>query len=155
MADTVAKQIINACFARLQAVQVANGFNTDAGLRVYRGRRTFDFEGDYPVFSVWSPENTPADNRHNERHDLTLSVVVEGHALADLDNPNDAAQDLLGDIKQALFLAADRTMGNLVADLRWTAEATEVPEDGGQVVSVRVFAEASYPELYGDPYTVL
>lgn len=157
--DTVAKRIVQTLATRLGVVQVANGYNTDAGLRVFRGRRSFDASTvTLPVLSVWNPESEPDEMYHAERLDMTASVVVEGFAVADVNAPNDTAQDLLGDIKQALFLhetTADQTVNGLAVQIRFRGEVTQVPEEGATVVSVLVRADVFYPELHGDPYTVL
>lgn len=156
MPQSVAKQILAALDTRLKTILIASGYNTDAGLRVYRGRKSFDW-GDpaqFPAISVFDPSDV-CEAKHEERNDIALAVHVEAHGFADAANPTDLAHDLVADIKTALF-KPDQTLGGLVASIEYKGRDIQLPEeDAGSVVSVRVVADIKYPELYGDPYTVL
>lgn len=156
MPDSVAKQILTKLDTRLKTILVANGYNTNAGQRVYRGRKSFDW-GDaalFPAISVFDPEER-CESLHEERNDYLLVFHVEAHGFASASNPADLAHDLIADIKKALFIYSDQTLGGLVVSFEYKGREIQLPEDAGSVVSVRVVAEVKYPELYGDPYTIL
>lgn len=163
MADTVAKQIVAALAARLAEIQTENGYNTDAGLRVYRSRaRLVAGEDDLPALCIYlAGESFPS--RHERRVDIDGEIVIEGH-IADPSAPaevGDALQDLAGDIKTALFPNGEayRYIAEggqaLVTDF-WPASLDYQPPDlGGQTASLRLSVQARWPENLGDPYTVI
>lgn len=156
MPDSIPKQILSALTTRLGTILIDDGFNTDAGLNVYRGKKSFDWENQdlFPAISVFDPlEEVEAG--HEERNDNTLTVHIEGHVWADPDNPADGAHDLLADIKKAVLLFDDQTLGGLAAGMEYAGAEIEFPDDAGSVISLRLTVKIAYPELYGDPYTVL
>lgn len=57
---TKASEISAELFARMQGITVANGAETDTGLRVYRGRRNVD-ETQVPCAVVIEGNDTPRD----------------------------------------------------------------------------------------------
>lgn len=154
--DSIPKKILSALETRLETILTDDGFNTDAGLNVYRGRRSFDWADAtlFPAVSVFDPVEE-ADPSHEERIDNILTVFIEGHCWADPDDPADGAHDLLADIKKAVLVYDNQTLGGLAASMEYGGREIEFPDDAGSVVTVRVTVKIAYPELYGDPYTIL
>lgn len=133
-----------------------DGFNTDAGVNVYRGKKSFNWVNQdlFPAISVFDPVEE-VEAGHEERNDNMLTVFIEGHVWADPDDPADGAHDLLADIKKAVLLYDDQTLGHLAAGMEYGGREIEFPDDAGSTITVRVTLKIAYPELYGDPYTVL
>lgn len=154
MADSIAKRILTAVATRLSAITVAGGYHTDAGKRIYMGMPSFDSEDDtFPLLAVFSREEPP-QALTGQRSRNTLTVLVNGFLLADNDATN-KAHDTLADVKKAVLLAADSTLGGLAHHLAYLGSEQRLPEDGSTVVALEIRFDATYDENYGDPYTVL
>lgn len=156
MPDSIPKKILLALTQRLEKILIADGYNTDAGLNVYRGRTSFDVNDPslLPALSVFD-ESEEAGPPHDERNDETLTVAIVGHALVDPYFPADGAHDLIADIKQAALVYTDKTLGHLATIMEYAGRETKFPDDAGNVVTVTVVLKIQYPEKYGDPYTIL
>lgn len=154
MPDSVAQQIFNALTTRLEQITVANGYNNDP--EIFKGRRSFTWRVGSPVrITVWSPEASPPEERHAERIDVSLTVMVEGFAEDGGTNPFDTALKMIADIKKAVLGPDDQTLGGLVSAMGWAGDGVHMPEEGSKIVSAQVGLVIEYPELRGDPYTVI
>ena len=78
-----------------------------------------------------------------------MTVLVEGHAIADLIQPGATIRAFIADIKQAALDQNDKNLGGLVHSIRPVGLATQPQEDGLHVVSVRLTYEIRYVETYG------
>jgi len=154
MSDTVTKQVLAAVTTRLEVIRTTAGYNTNAGASVYRGRRQFQ-PTELPAISIFALEEDYSDTGHADRMSNTLTIRINVHDdLENTDNPQDKIQDLVGDVKKALFLT-DRGLSGLLSDLKPIRVATTTPDDVSQSVAAVIIAAAEYPEMYGDPYTVI
>lgn len=162
MANTIPKQIAAKLATRLGTIKVVNGYNTNAGNSIVRGRRSFgetDLSSN-PAISVWINDAT-AGQGNRDRMEVAIGIIIEGFFIIDTDNPDDDAEDLLGDIRKALLLSTDQyvydsvSSKNLVSSFFPTGWVKELPEDGSKIGSVQLRIDAVYPETYGDPYAIL
>lgn len=136
--------------SRLADISVANGYNTDCGLRVFRGRRALD-DSRFPCIVL----HEGADVRDDSRPALAAALVtqkfiVEAHLFCDPDNPNDAAHDAIADIKRAVF-SRDLRMANKVQKLQYDGRVIQPRDDGMNFVSAQVAVSATYSENLSDP----
>lgn len=88
---------------RMSTITVANGFETDIGLTVYRGKRKV--EDDAAPCSVLIEGADTVEDRPGK---LPAVKVAQGYVLGaylacDADNPNDAAHAAIRDLKKAMF----------------------------------------------------
>ena len=90
----------------LGTIKVANGYNTDIGATVYRGRLKHD-EDRVPYCVLIEGEDRPQEN-DGGRLDVTLEqdFVLGAYVFCNANNPNDAAHDAIKDIKKAVFSSA-------------------------------------------------
>ena len=86
----------------LGSITVANGYETDIGLLVYRGRRKIDDEH-VPCAVLIEGEDKPGNTQGAASQQITQSYVLGGYAECDPDNPNDTAHMIIADIKKAVF----------------------------------------------------
>lgn len=109
MADSKRLQILKALTAQLQTITVANGFNTDIGNRVYRGRPDFGSETDKPFIGIFEirPEGSPLYADTDVEKD-NWSLGIQGVVEAGTEHPTDPAHNLLADIKRALSIVVRR-----------------------------------------------
>lgn len=145
-------QILQALKDRLTMIQRDAGYQTDAGKYVSLGRARVTGDDAFPRLSLVTGETqTPAQGKGVQRR---LPVTVEGLAKATKDDPLAAVEELLGDIKRALFLPADKTLGGLLSGpegLEYGEERHIDVEEGGSFVGCQVDAVATYVEKYGEP----
>lgn len=84
-----------------------NGFYTDAGKAVYRGRLTFGANEPLPAIALLEPPLQPdplVQPLGSVVHKQQLDIYVQGFAVDDRNNPTDPAQLLLADIKKVIAL---------------------------------------------------
>lgn len=96
----------------LQTITTANGYNTNIGQTVYRGRLKHD-EDRVPYAVLIEGEDRPADHRDVRDVKVAQDYVIGGYVACDPDNPNDAAHAVIKDIKKAIF----------TSDLAWQPPA--------------------------------
>jgi hypothetical protein len=144
------QQILDALKDRLEEIRPGNGYETDAGLRVFQGRVALTEDDTLPVIALVPGDATVVVNA--QRIKYRLPVTAEALTLADAIDPLVPAEALLADLKRALFRLDDRTLDGLVVDVEYGApEGVEQRADGGTHVAARVTAVVTYMERYGDP----
>lgn len=155
MSDPLSLQILEALQTRLEAIEPENGYNTDAGARVFLGRRRANpDEIDIgPVLHIYDTEDevdeTTATTRENIH--ITLTVVVDG-LIRDLDKESTRLLHLLiQDIKMAMLSTTDLTIGGLSLDIGYAGRTVEYPEPGGDTIGVSLEFSVLYAEPYGAP----
>lgn len=159
--SSIAHRIALALAGMCGAIQRANGYATDAGLRVYPGRQAvFSAEDliDGPLIVIAPAEEfeqpidaAPQKLRHSVAHTVTAAALLDGaDALA-------SAHDLLADLKRALLrvdvprpVEAGQVLGEAIT---YAGATVELPQPGEQVLSVTVTLTVGYSERRGDPTT--
>lgn len=134
--------------ARLQLIRLANGYETDCGQVVFRGRRVPD-ENKLPCLVIVEGEDRPADEQRG-RVKVEAPYQIEGHVVCDPDNPNDAAHAVVADIKRAVF-SGDVSFGGIVRDLRYGGRSISPREDGLSIVSASVEIVVTWAETLASP----
>lgn len=151
MADPSRRHAILAVFAsRLAAIQVANGYQTDAGLAVYLGVAPELGESD-PDAAIAILAGDDVVKYQGENLAIDFPVILAAIAKADLAEPWAAIELLLDDIKRAVELP-DRTLGKLVPRQILRGSTRTLPrEPGSTTVGVGVTYVAPYVERWGAP----
>lgn len=87
----------------LSTITVANGYQTDIGTRVFRGKWKHD-EDAVPYSVVFEGEDDVPPGHSNIR-DVAVrqEFILAGYVECDPDDPNDAADAVIADIKRAVF----------------------------------------------------
>jgi len=134
--------------ARIQQIRQINGFETDIGAHVFRGRRVPD-EDKLPCAIVVEGEDRPADEQRG-RVKIEARYQIEGHCQCDPDNPNDVANAMVADIKRAVF-SGDPTFGKIIRDLRYGGRTINPREDGLSFVSASVEIVVTWAETLSAP----
>lgn len=98
-----ASEIALDVYGRMAQITVANGYETDIGLKVFRGKRKIEDES-VPC-GVLIEGNDFTESRPGK---LPMSKTRQGYVLGgyvpcDPDNPNDAAHAVIRDLKRAMF----------------------------------------------------
>lgn len=142
-----AKDLAAAIAAVLATVTTANGYATDIGTKVYRGKRRIDVD-DVPCCVLVEGNDTVNDERKQEVK-LLQRYIVEAQVQCDPDNPNDAAHDVIADLKRALW--KDPTLGGLVKQVHYKGRAMGPREDGENVVFAGIHFDCEWVENLSQP----
>ncbi len=152
MSDTLIKRVLLAMKARAEHIAVQDGFHYTVGEHVYLGQRHFDQleEGQIRV-CIYRGKTTAKDDGQPVQA-VTLPIMVEVHISVGNDAA-EAAEDMVGDLKQALLIDDDRNFRGL-AQGRLSLLSDEVlyPDAGSSIAGVRLVLSAGLRETYGDPY---
>jgi hypothetical protein len=153
-----ASEVALAIDAILKTITVANGYQTDIGNTVFRGKLKIA-EDDVPcVVLDEGGDKIKADaSNANMPGNIKLKPVlllqryhVSGHTTCDTDNPNDAAHLMLEDIKRAIF-GGDRTLGGAVRNIYYVGRDIGRREDGLALVAAVVAFDCEFAEDLTSP----
>lgn len=92
----------------LAGITKANGYETDIGANVYRGKRKID-DSHVPCAVLLEGEDKPGGTQGPASQQVTQSYVLGGYAPCNADQPNDTAHQIIADIKKAVFTIKDAT----------------------------------------------
>ena len=151
---SLAKAIGTSLSALLGTITVANGYNTDIGLRVYRGRLAID-ESRIPCVILAELDDA---NKDAVSQGTLIAVgqryTIEAHVTCDPNNPNDAAHDVIADIKKALFQKMIRTGSAFspeIKHLNYIGKTIGPRPDGSAFVSGSITVVADFVEDLKNP----
>jgi predicted TIM-barrel enzyme len=148
--DSKALTVIKQIQTELEKITLANGYGSDAGLRVSRGRLRISPDESFPLLLIHEGDETVDKRAGNNTVQLSEAVTIEGFAQSDPDNPLDAAHYLLADIKRALFPAIQRHPGLIIRG-EYDGKSIQTPDDGSGFVSVQVRIKILWSEYLSDP----
>lgn len=157
MAETIAQLELQDIVDRLETISVANGYNTDAGSHVFRGRTYIDEDNELPGLTVIEndEQGTEAQVSGTQVRETT-GYEVHGLITADPNNPLDAGHQLVADIKRALFQHPSgpefETLPKSGATLEYLGRQVLSSPLGSELAEVMVQLNVSHSEQYGNPY---
>jgi len=151
MAETIAHRIIDALVTRVANILRADGYETDAGARVYIGRERVQTE-DLPCVVVLAGPISPSGAEQTD-HGRTWQRTISIQAMSEADprNPGDVGERLLSDLHKAILGAGDETLGGLAAgglEVQ-TMEVAQV-DPGGTVVAAALDMVVTYATDFDD-----
>ena len=154
-----ALDILETLEARLQAITVAGGYNTNAGQKVYMGRAFLDADKDIPSLTLHEGrptgdgfsfvENTSQRPEIGAR--MEPEYTVEGLVASGASTPIAAAHSLLADIKKALWGQHD--CGELTGAMnhQFVGHAVLPHQAGSNRMAVAVVGKYTYVENFAAP----
>lgn len=132
---------------RLGQISITNGYLTDIGQKVFRGKRDLS-EEDCPCCVLIENDDAvaPASASRNTKVIITADYAIEALLACDPDHPNDAAHMAITDLKRALF-NGDPSYGKRInKGLAYTGRVIEPRESGSGLVGVQVKVQAEFVE---------
>lgn len=144
-----ASDVALALSARIAAITTANGYATNVGAQVFRGRLTID-QGDLPCSVIVEGEDTVEDGKLSGKVKLAQRYIIEGHAECDPAQPNDIAHLILADLKRAIF-GGEKNFAGLLHDLRYVGRNIGARPDGTAIVAASVEIECVFVEDLTNP----
>jgi hypothetical protein len=150
-----AEQIGAHIAARVAGCTVANGAETDLGVKVYRGRRKLDDEM-FPCSTLLEGEDVAdqAEGRRRADVKVTRTYTVDAYLPCNPNDPNLAAHAAIRDLKRALFRTdgkADSTFGGLVASVAYLGSDIGTRADGASFVQAQVRVAVTHVEDLANP----
>lgn len=147
-----AAALANKLSDKLAQITTANGFRTNIGERVYRGRRNLDTTN-IPCVTIYEGEDRVEGEAMRE---VTISqlYVLEGHAACDVNHPNDRAHEIIADLKEALFkgvTVTTRPLDGLAKKLTYKNRIISPREDGQAFITGAVIIEVFFVEDLTSP----
>lgn len=132
MPDTKRQQIVTALAARLALIQVANGYQTDAGLNVNEWLVTPLELQDPPALNFRDEEDVIELTTGKDLH--TLTIAIECYATGS--SSPATLRLMLADIVRAI--AVDNTFGGLVEDTTISSESISVRQEEKRLAAVNL-----------------
>ncbi|MFO7582116.1 hypothetical protein [Guyparkeria sp.] len=140
----------NAVITRLETISQANGFNTDIGASVLRGRRKYPLDKiPLPSLFVVSQTDAPPDKQSNPEQKRTRAYAIEAFLDADVGDYESLQDEVLHDMISALTQTDAFVLDGLAIRATFGTAVLDVPElDGTGIVTVNLPLTLSYPENY-------
>jgi hypothetical protein len=139
------QSIIEALASRLENIQVAEGYNTDAGSMVFLGEDP-TFGPDDPAVALAVNVGDAVEGRQPMVTEMPLEVVAL--VRADITAPLLAMEQVIADIRAAV--ETDHTLGGTCKQLTRGAVRALPRETGHTVVGASVEYTALYSEMWGE-----
>lgn len=153
MTAPVSYTVLSAIADRLKLIDPANGFNTDAGDRVFLGFRRVnpDQLEIGPVLHVYDTEDEPDELTAfgDEAVHVTLRVMVDAF-IRDIDGEGLKLAHLVAqDVFNSVLDVSDRTLGGLSLDIGYAGRSVEYPQPGGDTIAVSLEFTTLIQQPYG------
>lgn len=145
----IADDIAKALAARVAEIKVANGYLTDVGTKVFRGRLRFD-DDELPCTVLAELEDVPLEQPGRQAVRIKQAYVLEAHARTmDPNNPNDYCHKILFDLKRAVFAHKD-ALHPQVKRIEYRSRAIGQKEEGTDLVFASIRIAVEYAETLGE-----
>lgn len=145
-----AAEVATELATRLATITVANGYNTDIGLRVLRGRRRID-DGQVPcAVLVEGADTTTSAPGQMTTVEVVQSYVLVAYHDCDPDHPNDKGHELIKDLKRAIF-SDGTTLAKQVKRVHYRGRDIGPRGDGVGIVSATVEIDVVFVEDLTNP----
>lgn len=149
-----AEDVAAALLTRVLKCTIAQGAETDLGLRVFQGRRHID-DSMPPCATILEAEDTPARGRGvRGEYEIAQRYVLFAYVPCDPNNPNLAAHAAIRDMKRCLFTTdgkLDTRLGGALVSLDYVGRDIGPRADGAAFVVAAVEVVATYVERLNEP----
>ena len=136
--------------ARLSQIRISNGYNTDAGARLFIGEQPVLGPSD-PLASLAIVVRGDEPGHQGENVVVKLPVGIQAIVRADAEDPWKTIEEIIEDIKRAVEI--DHDLGRLLI-LRGLGRGETQPldrESGGTFVGAEVEYRLTFIEGWGTP----
>lgn len=144
--------ILLAIVDRLELIQVANGFSTDAGATLFVNEAPALGPDDSPVAIALMVQPDEPRAWQGDSMLLRLPLEIQAHAFIALEDAWAVAERVLEDIKRAVEMG-DRTLGRKVAGKSFERGTTSVVArvPGSTSTGLGIRYTVPYQEKWGEP----
>ena len=147
--------ILSALVDRLRHISPENGYYTDAGARVGRGRRTWPV-GDLPAVSLFDGGEQAVDSGGTDSMRITRTFSVHIFAEVVQEETGSVLTLLEADVKACLVgwsasLGMREALGSAASALIYVGSEPVEREEGSSFEHSVLTFTTKYPEKHGDP----
>lgn len=138
---------------RVESIRTTNGYETDIGATVFRGRRKVD-DSMLPCTSVIEAVDEIESSDDATEYLIGQRFLLFAYLACDPDNPNVAAHAAIRDMKRAIFRTggkADVTWGRTIKAVRYLGKDIGPRADGSAFVLASIEFVVSFVEDVADP----
>lgn len=143
-----AEQLALALSASAGQISVANGYQTDIGLRVFRGKRRLA-ESDIPCV-VLVEDDDEGKSTSVKNCQISARYLLEGHMACDPDHPNDTGHKIVADLKRAVF-SGDLSFEKQAIACRYHGRVIDPRTDGLSLIAAHIEIEIEFVEDLSNP----
>lgn len=138
--------------ALMGSITKANGYETDIGTSVARGRRKID-DDQIPCSVIIEGEDRLGDTAGRFDIRVTQSYVLGGYDQCNPQHPNDQAHKIIRDIKRAVFTdkGHQNNWGGAVLKVEYRGRDIGPRADGVPIVFAIVHLDITYAEDVRNP----
>lgn len=140
--------------ARIAKITKANGYATDIGTHVFRGKRRLDEETHLPCVILVEGNDSPKTDDNLTSVGIEQAYVFESHDACNPDNPNDKAHLMIADLKRAIFAGEPKhgmRLNGKVKALNYKGRVMGAREDGASMVFAGIHITVFYTEDLTNP----
>lgn len=146
-------------YARMSAIRLAAGFDTDIGRDVKRGRRKMPGDDAPPCLVMYEGDDDIKDRPGKiPLANVQQAYVFDAFDKCDPENPNDQAHKMIRDMKRAIFKGnalnddkGDMTLGGRVNRVLYVGRDIGPRPDGVALVQARVMIVVEFVENLLNP----
>jgi hypothetical protein len=135
---------------RMALIRLVNGYETEIGVKVWRGRRKIPADEDIPVTLITEGDDNPGSKPNRTVQQVVANFVIDGFDACDPNNPNDKAHAMLRDMKKAIFHDGGQFNGK-VREINYLGRDIGPRPDGAGFVQARIVIEVEFVESLADP----
>ena len=150
-----AYDILQVLLNRCTGITTGGGYNTNLGLHAQIGQPDLnpDEVTSDGALVIYDTEESYADDEEtaNDTYMIRVAYSIDVHMRYGSANPVAKAHQMIDDVKTAVLVANDRTLGGLALDLRYAERETQYPDAAGEIVSARIGFYSIHQESYGSP----
>lgn len=143
-----AKDVAEYMHGLVCGVTKQNGYLTDIGSRVFRGRIALDDSCPPCITIIETTDNSDDVTANGTNVVISQRFVFEAALPCDPDNPNDAAHDAISDLMRSVFQHVDPrssgTVGRAVSRIDYISKNIVPRKEGTGFVSASITVNAKY-----------
>ena len=147
------EEVADGLAQRVGQISIANGYETDIGLKLQRGRRRMPADDEPPLVQMVEGGDEIGDESGRgagTRIKVTQMYVFDAFDRCDPDNPNVQAHKMIRDLKRSIF-ADGRTLGGKVFEVKYLGKDIGPRPDGAGLVQARIMVSVSFAEDLANP----
>lgn len=147
---TKASEVAGEVAARMAGITIDNGYLTDCGLKVMRGRRMISDDVVPCVVIAEGLDQVTAGPGRLTTAEIQQTYILIAYHECHPDHPNDKAHDMIKDLKRAMF-GDGMTMLNKVRRIDYRGRDIGPRGDGVGIVCASIEIEVSFVEDLTNP----
>lgn len=134
---------------RMQTINTTNGYLTEIGARVFRGRRRID-DSHLPCVVIAEGDDKVVQNGRLTTCDVDQQYILIAYDNCDPDHPNDRAHAIIKDLKKAIFKDGT-TFSNSVLRVSYSGRDIGPRADGVGIVCASIEIGVRFSEDLANP----